>query len=261
MNYREQNKAAWEEAFQHRYPNWGEDNYLRLLNEDFPFLTSDILKELRQIDFKGKTIAQFCCNNGRELMSIMKFGAACGVGFDIAENILEQARQTAEKAGINCSFEACDILSIDEQYKQRFDFICVTAGALTWFEDLNPFFHKVFECLKDGGILFINEIHPVMNMLPLPGDDCFDDDRLNQIQFTYFKKEPWIENNGMSYMSVPYLSKTFCSFSHPFGEIINAIVGNGMAVQKVREFEYDIAFGAFYNNKGIPLSYILIAQK
>ncbi len=51
MNYREQNKAAWEEAFQHRYPNWGEDNYLRLLNEDFPFLTSDILKELRQIEY------------------------------------------------------------------------------------------------------------------------------------------------------------------------------------------------------------------
>ncbi|MCB7062323.1 hypothetical protein [Enterocloster citroniae] len=36
---------------------------------------------------KGKTISQFCCNNGRELFSLIQLGAKDGVDFDIAENL------------------------------------------------------------------------------------------------------------------------------------------------------------------------------
>lgn len=97
MNYISGNKAAWEEAFDNRKPNWGEENHIRIKGERLAFFNSDMKKELEQIDFHNKTIAQFCCNNGRELLSLMDCGANSGVGFDIAENIIEQARNTAEK--------------------------------------------------------------------------------------------------------------------------------------------------------------------
>ena len=110
--------------------------------------------ELRSMDFKGKSAAQFCCNNGRELLSLMQLGAESGTGFDIAENIIAQASETAEKAGIsNCRFVSCNILDIDEKYHNSFDFILFTIGAITWFEDLKPLFQKVSDCLKPGGIL------------------------------------------------------------------------------------------------------------
>ncbi|WP_148408804.1 class I SAM-dependent methyltransferase [Murimonas intestini] len=262
MSYFQKNKEAWEEAFEHRHPGWGEANHERLANEELPFFCPDIAKELRSIDFQGKTIAQFCCNNGRELLSLMGLGAKKGVGFDIAENIIMQAADTAKKAGIeNCEFVSCNILDIPEEYYHSFDFVLFTIGAITWFEDLNELFQKVSDCLKPGGILFIHDFHPVMNMLPMPGEPEFDEQHLNQIAYSYFRKEPWIENEGMGYMSVQYPSKTFTSFSHTLSSIINAVSGVKLHILKMNEYDYDIGLSEVYDKKGFPLSYLLIAEK
>lgn len=262
MNYIKNNKAAWEEAFEHRYTNWGDENYKILTSQKLPFLNPDVIKELEKIDLKGKAIAQFCCNNGRELLSMMQLGAEYGVGFDIAENIIEQARETARKtAQTNCEFVACNILDMDECYYHKFDFICFTIGAITWFEDLALLFEKVSSCLKQDGILFINDFHPFMNMLPMPDEDTFDADNLNKIAYSYFRKEPWIENSGMGYLTPQYESKTFTSFSHTLSDLINAAIGSGMKITGLNEYSYDVGLTGVYDDKGYPLSFILLAQK
>lgn len=262
MNYFNENKEAWEEAFDHRHPGWGETNYQKLLNEKLPFFCPDMAEELKQIDFSGKDITQFCCNNGRELLSLMCLGAKSGVGFDIAENIIAQAADTAEKAGIqNSKFVSCNILDIPECYDDSFDFVLFTIGAIAWFSDLNALFQKVSCCLRSGGILFLHDFHPVMNMLPMPGEPEFDEQRLNQTAYSYFKKEPWIENEGMGYMSEHYASKTFTSFSHTLSTIINAISNAGLCIMKFNEYDYDVGLSDVYDKKGFPLSYLLMAEK
>ncbi|WP_242841795.1 hypothetical protein [Clostridium beijerinckii] len=45
----------------------------------------------------------------------MKFGAKQGVGFDIAENMVFFANETAKKAKTKCLFVATNILDIDEK--------------------------------------------------------------------------------------------------------------------------------------------------
>lgn len=263
MDYISNNKKAWEEAFNHRREGWGEDIGYRLKNEEFPFIEKDLANELVNYDFKNKTIAQFCCNNGRELFSFMKFGASAGKGFDIAENMISFANNTAKELGVNCTFIATDILKIDKQFYNSFDYIFVTIGALKWFKDLSMFFRKVSLCLKQGGRLIINEMHPVTNMLGVNGEENYDEKVPNKIVNSYFREEPWIENDGMGYMSgIAYKSETFCSYSHTFSHIVNSICKNDMGVSKILELNYDISglFGHL-NNKGIPLSYILIGQK
>lgn len=262
MNFISKNKEAWEEAFDHKHSNWGEDNYKRLLNEHLPFFCSDLALELNNIDFKGKEVAQFCCNNGREILSLMQLGAKSGVGFDIAENIIKQAEDTAQKAGIdNCKFVATNILDIPEEYNNSFDFIMFTVGAITWFEDLNSLFRKVSDCLKPGGIILIHDSHPFMNMLPMPGEPYYDEQHLDRVTYSYFRKEPWVENEGMEYISGQYNSKTFTSFSHTLSNIINSIIQSPMRLSKIKEFNYDVGLSDIYNEKGFPLSYILIAHK
>ena len=155
-NYIKANKAAWEEAFDNRKYNWGENDYLKLKSEPFAFFDKDMLKKLKSMDFKGSTVAQFCCNNGRELLSlVLNGGVKQGIGFDIAENILGQAKQQAEKAGINnCEFVNCNILDISSEYQNKFDFILITLGAVCCFKDLNLLFEKIGKCLKLGGTSF-----------------------------------------------------------------------------------------------------------
>ena len=262
MDYIKSNKEAWEEAFDHRQEGWGEEHHIRLKNENLPFFCADAAAKLREIDFNGKRIAQFCCNNGRELLSLMQLGAKDGVGFDIAENIIKQAEDTAKKAGIqNCRFLSCNILDIDETYNGQFDFILFTIGAITWFKDLKPLFQKAADCLKPGGILFIHDFHPMMNMLPMPGEPEFDENQSDRIAYSYFRKEPWIENEGMGYMSVSYPSKTFTSFSHTMSGIINSVCDSQMRIVSLDEFDYDIGLSEVYDGKGFPLSYLLVAEK
>lgn len=262
MDYIEGNRLAWEEAFEHRHKNWGEDNYRRILTEELPFFDENVAKELKKIDFKGKTIAQFCCNNGRELLSLMSLGARRGVGFDIAENILEQAKVTAAKANIvNCDFVAENILDIPDSYHQQFDFIFFTIGAITWFQDLEALFAKVAACLKADGVMLLHDFHPFMNMLPLPGEEDFDGKNLNRVSYSYFRTEPWIEDEGMSYMSETYASKEFTSFSHTMANIVTSIVQNNLKITKLKEFDYDIGLTDVYDKRGFSLSFLLISRK
>lgn len=262
MSYVQENKAAWEEAFDHRHPGWGEANHERLLREELPFFCPDVAQVLRSMDLAGKDVAQFCCNNGRELLSLMQLGPRSGTGFDIAENIVAQAAETAEKAGIgNCRFVACNILDMPGQYHGCFDFIFFTIGAITWFEDPAPLFQTVSRCLRPGGLLLIHDFHPVMNMLPMPGEPAFDAAHPDRIAYSYFRKEPWIENEGMGYMSEQYASKTFTSFSHTLSAIVNAVCGAGLALTRLDEFDYDVGLSDAYDGKGFPLSYLLTAEK
>jgi ubiquinone/menaquinone biosynthesis C-methylase UbiE len=263
MDYFKSNKEAWEEAFEHRSQEWSKDICSRLQNEQYPFLKKELIEELQEFDFTDKTVSQFCCNNGRELLSIMKFGAKQGIGFDIAENMISFANETAKKTNTNCLFISTNILDIDEKFYNSFDFIFITIGAITWFKDLNLLFNKVSRCLKPGGILVINETHPVTNMLAAEGEANYDEKAPNKLVNSYFKEEPWIESSGMGYMSgESYESKTFYSYSHTFSDIVNSLISNKIAISKLREFQHGMATTfSNLNNLGIPLSYMLTAKK
>ena len=193
----------------------------------------------------------------------MKFGAKEGVGFDIAENMVAWANNISEKTNSKSSFVAANILDIDEAYYDSFDFIFFTIGAVTWFGDLNLLFEKVSLCLKDGGILLINDMHPVTNMLAFQREENFDENVPNKLVNSYFKDDPWVENDGKFYMCKKiYDSKTFYSYSHTFSSIVNSLSYNNLSILRMREFQYDLSEGLTHlDNQGIPLSYMLIARK
>ena len=262
MYYINSNMQAWEEAFENRIPGWGEDNADKLTSQTLPFFNQDMIAELKALDLQGKTVAQFACNNGRELLSAMQLGPAYGIGFDIAENFIGQARQIAEKIGRkNVHFVPGNLLEIDETYYNRFDLVFFTIGAITWFEDLNLLFQVVSKCLKPHGRLLINDYHPFMNMLLLPGEEGYDPEHLNRLSFSYFRREPWIEDNGVGYITPEYHSKTFTSFSHALSDIFTSLIGSGIMIKKFSEFDYDVGLDESYNGKGLPLSFILLGEK
>ncbi len=261
MDYVRANKAAWEEAFEKHQAAYRADPVERL-RRDHLFLEPELVAALREISVARKTVAQFCCNNGRELLSVVKMGAEHGTGFDIAENFAEEGRRIAQETGLAADFITTDICAIDETHADRFDVLLITCGALTWFADLDLFFEKVALVLRDGADLVIHEKHPFTDMVAMPREEMFDADFPERVVYSYFKEEPWVESSGADYIGgTTYESKPFTSFSHTYGSIINAMVRNGLMVESLQEFDRDICAGwEHLNGKGIPLSYLMVAQ-
>ena len=257
------NKAAWEEAFDNRDASWGADITERIRKEDYPFFNEETKNALKRIHTKGAVIGQFCCNNGRELLSLVKSGKAKqGIGFDIAENQVTFANEKAAELQLPCAFEAVNIYDIDDRYRERFDLVIITIGALCWFNDLNRFFAVVAKCMKPGAAIVINEQHPCTNMLAQEGEEPYDPDHRTECHYSYFEHE-WTGNEGMYYMTQKtYRSKTFTDFTHPMSEIISGMCGNGIVVTGLQEFDRDIS-GGFpeLDRRGFPLSMIILGQK
>ena len=112
--YIEGNKAAWEEAFENRDASWGADIAERVRTEEYPFFNEETKRVLKAIPTQGAVIGQFCCNNGRELLSLVKSGrAGKGVGIDIAENQVAFVNEKAGELQLPCAFEAVNIYSPD----------------------------------------------------------------------------------------------------------------------------------------------------
>ena len=262
-NYIEGNKAAWEEAFDKRDESWGADITGRINTEDFPFFNDETKAVLKSIDTEGKVIGQFCCNNGRELLSLVKFGKASkGVVFDIAENQVAFANAKAKELDLPCVFEAVNIYDIDDTYKEMFDVVIITIGVFCWFNDLDRFFAVVAKCMKPGAVIVINEQHPCTNMLAAQGEEVFDQEHRLECHYSYFEHE-WTGNGGMYYITKKsYQSKTFTDYTHPLSEIMSGMCSNGIVITGFKEFDYDIS-GGFpeLDHSGYPLSMIIQGKK
>ncbi len=261
--YIEGNKAAWEEAFANRSESWCANIVENIKNQSYAYFETDMVRILKKYDMAGKSVGQFCCNNGRELLSLAKSAnIQKGVGFDIAENQVEFANEKADELKLPCTFVAANILDIGDEYKDAFDFVIITIGALCWFKDLSAYFKIVSACTKKGGVIIINESHPFTNMLATSDDDVFEGTHPVDCKFSYYSHE-WIGNDGMYYITNKnYQSKTFTDYTHSLSEIMNSMCKNGFVITGFEEYQYDISDDFVQlDNKGFPLSMIIEGKK
>lgn len=263
-NIFEKNRIAWNEASEYHQKARGNSLQTGFENLNFTTLNRDcdkvLISKLSDIDFKNKVIAQMPCNNGRELLSLMKFGAKEAIGFDISDTVIQEAKQLAEIAKLNVKFLQTNILEINEEYNASFDFIYISEGSLQWFPDLNEFFSVVSRLLNVNGNLLIFEMHPFAYFF----ENRFNPENPNFEELTpYFEKGPYTYKNGLDYVGdVQYEAKECCWFMHTLSDILNAIIQNGIIINDFEEYNLEMA-----NNSTskifdkFPLSYILTGKK
>lgn len=261
-NFTEANREAWNEVIPIHKPHRQEKDLKYFLDPEYQCLNANETKYLSTLDLKGKRVAHISCNNGRELISVLRMGAESGVGFDISDEVIEEANQLQQLTGANAEFVRTDVYDINHDYDDQFDLVLVTIGCFSWLPDLKSLFGIVSRLLKAGGYFFISEEHPFINMLSYEREQT---DTHYKIVEPYFSKQEAIcFNDGIDYYGLTtYEGKTTYEFIHTVSDIINAVVHNGMTIQQFHEFTEDISNLQKHHEKEgmVPLSYILIAKK
>ena len=263
-NIFESNRAAWNQAL--AYHQRARKNALQAGFKTPDFTTFDrdcddvLLEALSHVNFSGKTIAQIPCNNGRELLSLMRFGAEKAVGFDISDTAVAEAKQLAGIAKLDAEFARINVLEIGDEYNGAFDFIYISEGSLQWFPDLDAYFTVVSRLLKKGGQILIFEIHPFAYFF----ENGFDPEKRNpDYAASYFEKGPYTYKDGLDYVGgVLYEAEECFWFMHKMSDILNAVWRGGIEVTEFEEYNLEMANDPNQQNLDkFPLSYILIGKK
>jgi ubiquinone/menaquinone biosynthesis C-methylase UbiE len=256
--FTEANRAAWDEAAPIHARQRLDELRSAVQQEEYCCLDATEQAILARVGLAGKAIAHLCCNNGVELLSIKKLGAARCVGFDISGEFIAQARELAALGHIDCEFVQSDVYQIPDAYDGTFDLIYISIGALGWMPDLPRFMQVIRRLLASAGWLFIYEMHPMLDM--------FDPDEDNPplLKYSYFHTEPYVEEEGIDYVGgTTYQSKPMYWFHHKMSDIIQGCLDVGLTIEAFEELDHDISavfrhFQAFEIKPA--MSYTLLAR-
>ena len=261
-DYTAANRAAWDaSAPYHREA----DGFARLRRAfetpGYSHLDALAAEELQSLGVIGADVAQLCCNNGREILSIKNIGARSCVGFDQSGAFLAQAHELAAARDIDCTFVETDIYAIGAEHDAAYDIVVITIGVLGWMPDLPAFVAIAARLLRPGGALFIYEEHPIMMMF-----EIYDTDDPYRLQYSYFKDEPFEDLGAILYDGGPRQpGPAHYWFVHKMSDIITSCLDNGLAIERFREFPHNISSAEFeiYNDQAaqLPQSYMLVARK
>ena len=254
------NKGAWNEAAErHR----AHAQFTALLDgfakPGFSVLDETLTGRLRAIGLAGKAVAQLCCNNARELLSVKNLGAGSVTGFDFSAAFLDQARELAAAGSIEAEFVQTDIGSIPASFDQRFGLALVTIGVLGWMPDLAEFFATTRRILKPHGSLVIYEQHPLLNMF-----DSRDTRVPPQPDESYFRNEPYRSDQGLDYWNEESYDAQPCYWHfHKTSDIVMALLHAGFTLEDFEELPHNV--GDYYRFENLPqqlpLSYILVGRR
>lgn len=265
--YTGMNQAMWDEAHAYHIEGRMKKN-LNLLEEvkspEFCDIHPQSIADFEKINFSGKDLLHLSCNNGIELITMIKKGARYGVGYDISQKFIDEAKSYAKAGNVNCQFFQSDVFDLTPEKTGTFDIAFTTVGAFCWYPDISLFFDKIAPLIKSGGYFYCLEIHPMINLLQWPDNEGFDPNHPLNVEYSYFRKDPIESNDGCDYIGgVKYEAKPSVEFIYRIDIIINSLLRNGFEICEFHENDFDV--GCFHepakNLKKLPLSFTIIARK
>lgn len=184
-------------------------------------------------DIGGLRGVHLQCHIGTDTLSLARLGARMS-GLDFSGVSLAAARKLAADTATEIDYHEADLHDAVKLFgADTFDLVYTGIGALCWLPSAERWAGVVAGLLKPGGRLFIREGHPMLWTLDETADPAWP-------RHEYFKTaEPlaWVDTGTYVDSAETIANSTTHSWSHSLGEIITALLENGMALTAFAEHD------------------------
>jgi SAM-dependent methyltransferase len=251
-----QNRTAWNEIARIRSRAYADS-----LVPPEAFRNGSVILDPRVVEAAGNVDGQrllhLMCATGEETMSWQVLGALA-TGVDISEINIELAQAKAAAAELPVRFVAADVGNLpDDLAGGRFDVVYTAIGVLVWIPDLDRWATAIGAALRPGGRFVLLDEHPLaMAMWEVDGHARIVDD--------YFGRHAAITGTGWGHFEGGEEAKEPThQFAWPLGDILNALIGAGLAIERVDEYPIrsDWRFGeAIEEARRLPGELLVVAR-
>ncbi len=206
----------------------------------------------------GRRLLHLMCATGEETLSWAVLGAEA-TGVDLSDVNIELATAKAAQAGLDVAFVAADVgdLPVDLAGGD-FDLVYTAIGVLVWIPDLDRWAEVIAAALRPGGQFILLDEHPIaMAMWEVDGHARVVEDYFGRNHAT--TDSGWGHFDGGEEATEPKHQ-----FAWPLGDVLNALVGAGLAIERVEEYptQSDWRFGgAMAEAQLLPGELLLVARR
>lgn len=236
MHDYEQTRRSWNLATRNHNAHKGDQAARLRSGEELLFPEElELLGELR-----GRSLVHLQCNAGQDSLCLARRGARV-TGVDFSDEAIAFACGLSRDSGIAAEFEQAEVVTWMHASQARFELAFSSYGAVGWLPDLATWAAGVQRVLQPGGRFVYVEFHPVRWSigadLGLTGDD-------------YFATAPFVAPVG-DYVAesgpslgarerADVVENSIPATSHQYGlgQIVDALLHAGFALETLREYPY-----------------------
>ncbi|HEX7474211.1 MAG TPA: class I SAM-dependent methyltransferase [Candidatus Limnocylindrales bacterium] len=256
------NRSAWDEAAE-RYERWLPEA-TELIRSGGTNLLEPELELIGDLHGRCRRAIHLQCAGGRDSLSLWNLGADEVVGIDFSPRMIDLAERLTAAVAAPARWIVCDVLDAPHDLDGTADLLYTGRGALMWLQDLDAWAAVLRRLLSPTGRLVLFDGHPAEWLF-----DVGEDGGWVATDYDYFAGPE--ASKGWSPEYIDHLSIDDADQSWKFarawtlGEVITALVGAGLQLERVAEHPTDWWAGhadVRDDERGrVPLSFSVLARR
>jgi SAM-dependent methyltransferase len=188
--------------------------------------------ELEELgDVQGKSLLHLQCHFGMDTLSWARLGAQV-TGIDFSEEAIRLANSLSKELNIPGRFIQSNIYESRNILEERFDIVYTSYGVLCWLPDLTEWGRIISHFLKENGVFYIVEFHPLRS--------TFDEE--GNMKEPYFHSETPIRYEGSGSYADPSAQFHHITYEwlHSLADVVNALIAAGLRIEFLHEFPFSV---------------------
>jgi SAM-dependent methyltransferase len=256
------NRRAWDEAAE-RYEGWFAEA-VEIISSGGTNLLPPELELIGDLHGRCRRAIHLQCAGGRDTLSLWNLGADEVVGVDFSPRMLALAERLSTAVGAPARWIEADVLDTPRELDGTADLVYTGRGSLMWLQDLDAWAAVLYRLVAPGGRVVLFEGHPAEWLFDVDADGGWV-----ATDYDYFAGAEASKGWAPEYIDRLSIDddEQAWKFARAWtlGEIVTAILGSGLRVERLAEHPTDWWNGhadVRAEERGrIPLSFSVLARR